>query len=103
MSPALHRPTLAVVEERFEIDCKIHGRRYATAFCPHLLQGAGEGWHVLGSGDVERPDAICFDCEAAWDPELSAEEAVVECAIVCSECYDHFRARHDVADERRGA
>jgi hypothetical protein len=54
---------------------------------------------MLGSGDDERPDAICFECVAAWDPELSAEEAGIECAVVCSECYDHLRASHDVANE----
>jgi hypothetical protein len=58
---------------------------------------------MLGSGDDERPDAICFDCVAAWDPELSAEEAGIECAVVCSECYDQLRARHDVADEQQAA
>jgi hypothetical protein len=89
------------VEEALETVCTLHGRRPATAICPHLLEGAGKGWHMLGSGDDERPDAICFDCVAAWDPELSAEEAGIECAIVCSECYDQLRARHDVAGEQR--
>ena len=51
---------------------------------------------MLGSGDDERPDAICFDCVDAWDPELTAEEAGIEIAVVCSECYDDMRDRHDV-------
>jgi hypothetical protein len=51
---------------------------------------------MLGSGDDERPDAICFECLAAWDPELTAEEAGIGIAVVCSECYDDMRSKHDV-------
>jgi len=58
---------------------------------------------MLGSGDDERPDAICFDCVDAWHPDLTAEEAGIEPTIVCSECYDGLRARHDVARENDGA
>ena len=78
------------------IVCEAHGQRYATATCPHLLDGSGKGWHMLGSGDDERPDAICFECVDSWDPQLTAEEAGIEIAVVCSECYDDMRARHDV-------
>ena len=88
------------MDEPLRIVCGVHGERDATAICPHLLEGSGKGWHMLGSGDDERPDAICFDCEAAWDPEQTAEEAGVEIAMVCSECYDGLRARHDVGPGR---
>jgi hypothetical protein len=90
------------MEERLHVVCGVHGKRYATAVCPHLLDGSAKGWHMLASGDDERPDAICFDCVAAWEPELTADEAGIEPAIVCSECYDELRARHDLgrqADE----
>ena len=67
------------------------------AICPHLLEGTEKGWHMLGSGDDHRPDAICFACRDAWKPGVPAEVAGIECAVVCAECYDDFRARHDVA------
>ena len=85
------------IGDRTVITCDVHGERYATFICPHLTEGEGKGWHPLGSGDDERPDAICFDCEAAWDPELSAKEAGIGISMVCSDCYDLLRARHDVA------
>ncbi len=51
---------------------------------------------MLGSGDDERPDAICFDCVAGWEPGMTADEAGVGIVVVCCDCYDNMRARHDV-------
>ncbi len=87
------------IEDEPRIDCQQHGVRRATAVCPHLLEGAGKGWHMLGSGDDERPDAICFECVDAWDPNLSAEEAGIGIAVICTQCYDDLRPRHDVPRE----
>lgn len=77
------------------VRCARHGRREAVAVCPHLLEGKGGGWHFLGSGDDERPDAICFACRDAWDPDLSATEAGIEISVICTECYDELRAAHE--------
>lgn len=78
------------------IVCEVHGEQYATAVCRHLTEGAGKGWHMLGSGDDERPDAICFECVEAWPPGLSGEEAGINPVVICADCYDDLRARHDV-------
>ena len=94
--PRRGTPDAGAIEERLTIVCDFHGERYATPVCPQLLDGSGKGWHMLGSGDDERPDAICFECMAAWDPELTAEEAGIGIAVVCTECYDGMRARHDI-------
>lgn len=83
--------------DQFSIVCQTHGEQSASAVCPHLLQGTGKGWHMLGSGDDKRPDAICFGCVDAWPPDLSAEEAGIDIAVICSRCYDDLRVRHDVA------
>jgi hypothetical protein len=83
--------------DELRIVCEAHGDRTAHAVCAHHLDGAGKGWHMLGSGDDSRPDAICFECVDVWDPDMSAEEAGVEPVMVCSGCYDEIRERHDIA------
>ncbi len=79
------------------VRCERHGPQQAVAICPHLLEGAGRGWHMLGSGDDHRPDAVCFACRDAWEPGVSSTEAGIKIAVVCAECYDDLRERHDVA------
>lgn len=90
------------MDDPLTIHCERHGTHEAAAVCRHHLGasgGSGRGWHMLGSGDDERPDAICFECVAAWPPELSAEEAGIEPVIVCGRCYDELRDRHDVGHQ----
>ena len=84
--------------ERREVECERHGTRGATFLCHHLLEGAAKGWVELDTGDKNRPDAWCADCDAAWfagGGEWSDEfEEVARIRVVCSGCYDELRVRH---------
>jgi hypothetical protein len=63
-----------------------------------LLEGAAKGWVPLDSGDEERPDAWCAQCDAAWlagGEDWSSEfEERSRIRLVCSGCYDELRIRH---------
>lgn len=88
-------PWTSLGKQALSVNCSRHGDQAGVAICPHLLNGTGKGWHMLGSGSDERPDAICFDCRDAWPEDLSAEEAGIGIEIVCAPCYDEIRERND--------
>jgi len=82
------------------IVCGQHGERQATFVCQHLLDGSRKGWTTVDSGDTDRPDAICAACDAAWrqagDAWTDEVAAQVRVRVVCAECYDGLRTRHEL-------
>ena len=80
------------------IRCERHGERRATFVCQHLVEGSARGWVTVESGDVERPDAICSKCDAAWraagDEFTDEIRDQVRVRVVCALCYDELRERH---------
>jgi hypothetical protein len=81
------------------IDCEEHGRSAVAAVCGHLVQnfGAPLGF-VENSDDPADKQGWCYACELVYNEEQDKTprfRAFCRHAVVCSQCYDDIKARHD--------
>lgn len=85
--------------EPLMVDCGPHGRRVAAVVCRHLLpsEPAPAGF-VENSSDPDDLQAWCGRCEAMFEQEGGMTKAFKEfvgMAVVCVECYQEAKTRHD--------
>jgi hypothetical protein len=84
-------------DEPLYVDCGPHGRRVAAVVCCHMLDADEPTGFVENSSDPDDLQAWCDRCEEMFLAEgekTEAFEAFNDRAIVCSDCYRIFKAKH---------
>jgi hypothetical protein len=84
-------------DEPLYVDCETHGGSLAAVVCCHMLESDTPVGFVENSSDPDDLQAWCDACEAMFLSEGDKTEAFEEFndrAIVCSDCYAEFKARH---------
>ncbi|MEM7140351.1 MAG: hypothetical protein AAF548_04900 [Actinomycetota bacterium] len=89
-------------DEPLLIDCSVHGRGRSSAIvCVHHVDPSSpaRGW-VEDVSDPGDRQAWCATCEELFIAEGGMTDTFVSAnafKVVCDNCYDELRARHELA------
>jgi hypothetical protein len=87
-------------DRTLEVECRIHGKSYATFVCQHLAKGEGRGFFCADDPQDPHPDAWCAACESVRKQEgewNDRSEAFAKIAVLCAGCYELVKQRNEAA------
>ena len=79
------------------LECKTHGRAFATYICEHLAANPQQEWYSEIPNEQKRwPDAWCSVCDEAFQSEgewNERNESKLRIKLFCHHCYESHRAQ----------
>lgn len=84
-------------DKSVEVECDVHGTRFATFVCQHLVHQQNVGFFCSDDPDDSHPDAWCAKCEQVrleegeWNEN---SEAFAKITLLCAGCYEVAKARN---------